>query len=75
MFGPLSMTTAYLFTMFLRARVLISNKIIATLDEAFNLIGETPMKTSTPLHDIFMEGSAGNSPTSSLPKRDASLSW
>ena len=46
---------AYLFTVFLRARVLISNKIIATLDEAFNLIGETPIKTSTPLHDIFME--------------------
>ena len=40
----------------LQARVLISNKIIATLDEAFNLIGESPWKMSTPFHDIFMEG-------------------
>jgi ferritin-like metal-binding protein YciE len=39
----------------LQARVLISTKIIATLDEAFNLIGEAPAKASAPLHDFFME--------------------
>jgi ferritin-like metal-binding protein YciE len=30
----------------LQARVSISVKIMATLDEAFNLIGEAPVKTS-----------------------------
>jgi ferritin-like metal-binding protein YciE len=39
----------------LQARVLVSNKINATLDEAFNLIGEIPIKTNTPLQDIFVE--------------------
>jgi ferritin-like metal-binding protein YciE len=39
----------------LQSRVSISMKIMATLDEAFNLIGETPVKTRASLHDTFME--------------------
>jgi ferritin-like metal-binding protein YciE len=36
----------------LQARVLVSNRIIAALDEAFNLIGETPVKICAPLRDV-----------------------
>jgi ferritin-like metal-binding protein YciE len=36
-------------------RVSVSAKIIATLDEAFNLIGEAPLKVSAPLQDDFLE--------------------
>lgn len=39
----------------LEARVFVSNKILATLDEAFKLIGEKPVKTSGRLHDVFVE--------------------
>jgi ferritin-like metal-binding protein YciE len=39
----------------LQARVFVSNKILATLDEAFKLIGEKPMQMSGRLLDIFAE--------------------
>jgi ferritin-like metal-binding protein YciE len=39
----------------LEARVFVSNKILAALDEAFKLIGATPVKTSGRLYDAFME--------------------
>jgi ferritin-like metal-binding protein YciE len=39
----------------LEARVFVSDKILATLDECFRLIGEQPMKLSGRLHDIFVE--------------------
>ena len=39
----------------MEARVFVSNKILATLDEAFKLIGEKPVKTSGRLHDVFVE--------------------
>ena len=39
----------------LEARVFVSNKILATLDEAFKVIGEIPVKVSSHLHDVFME--------------------
>lgn len=39
----------------LEARVFVSKKILSTLDEAFKLIGETPVKTSGRLHDVFAE--------------------
>lgn len=38
-----------------QARISISARIIATLDEAFNLIGEAPPKMSAPLQDDFLE--------------------
>ena len=37
------------------ARALVSNQILAKLDECFNLIGEKPMKLSGRLHDVFLE--------------------
>ena len=39
----------------LEARVFVSNKIVATLDEAFHLIGEKPAKMTGRLHDTFVE--------------------
>lgn len=39
----------------LEARVFVSDKILATLDECFRLIGEQPMKLSGRLHEIFVE--------------------
>lgn len=39
----------------LEARVFVSNKMLATLDECFRLIGEQPVKLSGRLHDLFVE--------------------
>ncbi len=39
----------------LEARVFISDKIQATLDECFKLIGEKPVKFTGRLHDIIVE--------------------
>lgn len=37
------------------ARALISDQILAKLDECFRLIGEKPVKLSGRLHDVFVE--------------------
>ncbi len=39
----------------LEARVFVSDKILATLDQCFNLIGEKPVKLTGRLHDVFLE--------------------
>ncbi len=39
----------------LEARVFVSHKILATLDECFRLIGEQPVKLTGRLHDVFVE--------------------
>jgi ferritin-like metal-binding protein YciE len=39
----------------LEARVFVSEKILATLDECFKLIGEKPVKFTGRLHDVFVE--------------------
>jgi ferritin-like metal-binding protein YciE len=39
----------------LEARVFVSDKILGTIDEAFRLIGEKPVKVGDRLHDIFVE--------------------
>ena len=39
----------------LEARVLISDQLLARLDQCFKLIGEPPMKLSGRLHDVFVE--------------------
>jgi len=39
----------------LESRALISNQILAKLDECFRLIGEKPVKLSGRLHDVFVE--------------------
>jgi ferritin-like metal-binding protein YciE len=39
----------------LQSRALISNQILARLDECFRLIGEKPVKLSGRLHDVFLE--------------------
>jgi ferritin-like metal-binding protein YciE len=39
----------------LQARVFVSNKILATLDEAFKLIGEKPIQKSGRLLEVFAE--------------------
>jgi ferritin-like metal-binding protein YciE len=39
----------------LEARVLISDQLLARLDQCFKLIGEQPMKLSGRLHDVFVE--------------------
>jgi len=39
----------------LEARLFVADKIIATLDECFDLIGETPTKTSSRLYEVFIE--------------------
>ena len=39
----------------LEARLFINEKIMATLDQCFKLIGEQPVKPQTKLYDIFLE--------------------
>jgi ferritin-like metal-binding protein YciE len=39
----------------LEARVFVSHKVLDTLDQCFNLIGEKPVKLSGRLHDVFVE--------------------
>ena len=39
----------------LEARLFVADKIIATLDKCFDLIGEAPMKISGRLYDVFIE--------------------
>ncbi|HEX4921316.1 MAG TPA: DUF892 family protein [Candidatus Bathyarchaeia archaeon] len=39
----------------LEARVFVSHKILATLDECFRLMGEQPVKLTGRLHDVFVE--------------------
>jgi ferritin-like metal-binding protein YciE len=39
----------------LEARAFVSEKVLATLDQCFKLIGEQPIKISSRLHDIFVE--------------------
>ena len=39
----------------LEARAFVSQKVLATQDQCFTLIGEQPMKVSSRLHDIFVE--------------------
>jgi len=39
----------------LEARVLISDQILAKLDQCFKLIGEQPVKLTGRLHDVFVE--------------------
>jgi len=39
----------------LEARVFVSEKILATLDQCFKLIGEQPVKFTGRLHDVFVE--------------------
>lgn len=39
----------------LGARVFVSDKILATIDQCFNIIGEKPVKTTGRIHDVFVE--------------------
>jgi ferritin-like metal-binding protein YciE len=39
----------------LEARAFVSDKVLATLDQCFKLIGEQPVKLSGRLHDMFVE--------------------
>jgi ferritin-like metal-binding protein YciE len=39
----------------LQARVFVSGKVLATLDECFKMIGQKPLKTSGRLHDVMAE--------------------
>ena len=39
----------------LEARAFVSEKTLATLDQCFKMIGETPVKLSGRLRDVFME--------------------
>jgi ferritin-like metal-binding protein YciE len=39
----------------LEARAFVSEKVLATLDQCFKLIGEQPIKVTSRLHDIFVE--------------------
>ncbi len=39
----------------LEARLFVNEKVLATLDQCFKLIGEKPVKLSGRLHDIFVE--------------------
>jgi len=39
----------------LEARAFVSEKVLATLDQCFKLIGEQPTQVSSHLHDIFVE--------------------
>jgi ferritin-like metal-binding protein YciE len=39
----------------LEARAFVTEKVLATLDQCFKLIGEQPIKISSRLHDIFVE--------------------
>jgi ferritin-like metal-binding protein YciE len=40
----------------LEARAFVSEKVLATLDQCFKIIGEQPTQVSSRLHDIFVEG-------------------
>jgi ferritin-like metal-binding protein YciE len=39
----------------LEARAFVSEKVLATLDQCFKLIGEQPTQVNSRLHDIFVE--------------------
>jgi ferritin-like metal-binding protein YciE len=39
----------------LEARAFVSEKVLATLDQCFKLIGEQPVQVSSRLHDTFVE--------------------
>src|SRR5438477_7891396 len=39
----------------LEARAFVSEKVLATLDQCFKLIGEQPVKVTSRLHDILVE--------------------
>jgi ferritin-like metal-binding protein YciE len=39
----------------LEARAFVSEKVVATLDQCFKLIGEKPVQVTSRLHDIFVE--------------------
>ncbi len=39
----------------LEARAFVAEKVLATQDQCFKLIGEQPMRVSSRLHDIFVE--------------------
>jgi ferritin-like metal-binding protein YciE len=39
----------------LEARAFVSEKVLATLDQCFKLIGEQPVKVNTRLHETFVE--------------------
>jgi ferritin-like metal-binding protein YciE len=39
----------------LEARAFVSEKVLATLDQCFKLLGEQPTQVSSRLHDIFVE--------------------
>ena len=39
----------------LEARAFVSDKVLATLDQCFKLIGEQPVKLSGRMHDMFVE--------------------
>lgn len=39
----------------LHARAFVSNKVLGTIDECFTMIGESPMKPTGRLHDVFVE--------------------
>jgi ferritin-like metal-binding protein YciE len=39
----------------LEARAFVSEKVLATLDQCFRLIGEQPVKVTSRLHDMFVE--------------------
>ena len=39
----------------LEARAFVSEKVLATLDQCFKLIGEQPAKIDSRLHDVFVE--------------------
>lgn len=39
----------------LLARAFVSNKVLSTLNECFSMIGESPVKPTGRLHDVFVE--------------------
>lgn len=39
----------------LEARAFVSNKALSTIDECFKIIGQSPMKATGRLHDVFVE--------------------
>jgi len=39
----------------LEARAFVAEKVLATLDQCFKLIGEQPVKINSPLHEMFVE--------------------
>ena len=40
----------------LEARAFVADKVLATLDQCFKLIGEQPVKVNSPLHEIVCRG-------------------